>query len=336
MIKYNGSSGACSIIYDNGTDIGIGTASPSYLLHLYNTSGNTEAMTESTAGSAYMGTACPSGSEDGFVFNTDSSGSILERWEFGKSNTSESGSNAGSDFFINRYADGGAYLSQPFVIKRSTGYVGVNQSAPSVQMDISSSNADVMLLEGSATTGTWLDIHNSSSNAHNWSIIAAGSGSSEGTGSLLFRDSTDKAVRMMIDSAGRVAIGTTTSSSYTLLVNGKMKTTGVNETSDERMKTGITTITDAIEKVLHLRGAEFFWRTADYPQYNFDNTKQIGLIAQEVEKVLPEVVQTDDKGYKAVDYTKIIALLIEGMKEQEKKIDKQQKEIDQLLQNQKQ
>jgi hypothetical protein len=59
----------------------------------------------------------------------------------------------------------------------------------------------------------------------------------------------------------------------------------------------------------------------------------MGLIAQEVEKVLPEVVDTDEKGYKAVEYTKIIALLIEAMKEQEKKIDGQQKQIDLLMHN---
>jgi len=411
LVKSTGSTTACSVVYDNGTDIGIGTASPSYLLHVYASSGNAVSMTQSAAASAYMSTTVPSGFEGGFQFNTYSSG-VLNRWLFGKSNGTETGSNAGSDFFINRYSDAGAYISQPFEIRRNTGYVGINQSSPSVQLDVLSSNADALLLEGSATAGTWLDIKNSttngrqwslisggsastqgsgtlsfydgtdaatrmmidtaghvgigtttpsyplhvfssgnnvaqiegsstsgtwlnlknsSSNAHTWNIIAAGSGNSEGTGSLLFHDNTDGATRMMIDSAGRVAIGTTTSSSYTLVVNGKMKSTGINETSDERFKQGITTISDAMAKVLKLRGTEFFWKTADFPEYNFDHSKQIGLIAQEVEKVLPEVVATDDKGYKAVEYTKVIALLIEAMKEQEKKLDAQQQQIESLL-----
>jgi septal ring factor EnvC (AmiA/AmiB activator) len=56
--------------------------------------------------------------------------------------------------------------------------------------------------------------------------------------------------------------------------------------------------------------------------------RQIGVIAQEVEKVFPELVTTSDRGYKMVDYSKFTPVIIEAMKEQQKQIDRQQKLIE--------
>jgi len=53
----------------------------------------------------------------------------------------------------------------------------------------------------------------------------------------------------------------------------------------------------------------------------FDNGIQLGLIAQEVEKIFPELVKTDNNGYKAIAYDKLTAVLVEGMKEQQKQIE---------------
>jgi hypothetical protein len=70
---------------------------------------------------------------------------------------------------------------------------------------------------------------------------------------------------------------------------------------------------------------------------NFTNDVQIGLIAQDVEKVFPNLVMTDNNGYKAVSYEKLSVILVEGLKEQQKQIEgqqqiieKQQAEIDHL------
>ncbi|HQS50598.1 MAG TPA: hypothetical protein PLN99_01765, partial [Daejeonella sp.] len=54
---------------------------------------------------------------------------------------------------------------------------------------------------------------------------------------------------------------------------------------------------------------------------------QLGLIAQEVEKVIPEVVDTDDNGFKSVEYSKLVALLLEAIKDQQKQISKQEADI---------
>ncbi len=62
----------------------------------------------------------------------------------------------------------------------------------------------------------------------------------------------------------------------------------------------------------------------------FDKDRQIGLIAQEVEKVFPELVRTDDNGYKAVSYEKLTVVLLEGIKEQQKQIESLQNQIGEL------
>ena len=106
-----------------------------------------------------------------------------------------------------------------------------------------------------------------------------------------------------------------------------MKSNGINETSDERWKKDIKTIENALPKVLEMRGVNYNWRTQEFPDKNFDTGLQLGLIAQEVEKVIPEVVDTDEKGFKSVEYSKLVALLLEAIKEQQKQIAKQEADI---------
>lgn len=82
--------------------------------------------------------------------------------------------------------------------------------------------------------------------------------------------------------------------------------------SDERFKTNIKTLTDSSEKILKLRGVEF--DRVDIDEH------QIGLIAQEVEDVIPEVVKTSKDGIKSISYGNLVGLLIEAVKTQEVRI----------------
>ena len=100
----------------------------------------------------------------------------------------------------------------------------------------------------------------------------------------------------------------------TIAVTGSLTATGdIESTSDERVKTDIKTIPDALNKVLQLRGATFIK----------DNKKSIGVIAQEIQKVIPEVVTVPDgeDGLASVAYGNIVGLLIEAIKEQQGQID---------------
>ena len=125
---------------------------------------------------------------------------------------------------------------------------------------------------------------------------------------------TDNTERIRVLSTGNVGIGTSTPS-YKLHIVGKIKTDGINETSDKRFKENIVAIPNSLDKVQKIRGVFYDWRVSAFPEKEFEKSKQVGVIAQEIETVLPELVKTDEEGYKSVEYSKLTALLIEAVKE---------------------
>jgi hypothetical protein len=116
----------------------------------------------------------------------------------------------------------------------------------------------------------------------------------------------------------KVGIGTT-NPAYLLSVGvvgdgSQARANAWNIFSDERYKTNIEEIPNALEKIENLHGYYYNWKSGK------DASRQAGLLAQEVESVLPEIVSTDNEGYKSVDYGKMNALLIQAIKEQQKEI----------------
>ncbi len=96
-------------------------------------------------------------------------------------------------------------------------------------------------------------------------------------------------------------------------------------TSDVRRKENICQITDALDRINHLRGVSFTWRN------DSSKIRQIGMIAQEVEPIVPEIVFTNPvDGLKGINYSQTSALFVEAIKEQQNQIESQQKEIDEL------
>ncbi|MDM8560694.1 tail fiber domain-containing protein, partial [Candidatus Parabeggiatoa sp. HSG14] len=116
----------------------------------------------------------------------------------------------------------------------------------------------------------------------------------------------DDAYRLVVKKGGNVGIGTT-SPQYKLHVAGKIKGELVSP-SDQRHKQNIQTLGGSLAKLAQLRGVSFNWKEDT-------EEKQIGLVAQEVEKVFPELVSTDSEGYKSIAYGKLSAVLIEAVKE---------------------
>ena len=100
--------------------------------------------------------------------------------------------------------------------------------------------------------------------------------------------------------------------------------------SDRRYKKNITTVTSALEKLSKLNPVNYDWRIDEFPHKSFEDKKQWGFVAQEIEKVMPELVKEDKNGYLKLNYTGVIPLLTKAMQEQQTEMEKQQKEIDQL------
>ena len=163
-----------------------------------------------------------------------------------------------------------------------------------------STNVDTL---GTITSGTW-----------NGSVIASAyldsdtahlSGTQTLSGAKTFSDttaSTSKTEGAVIVTGG-VGIG------GTLNVGGDVV---AYASSDERLKNNIQPIKNPIEKINSISGNSFSWNEEKQDIYKGND---YGVIAQEIEKILPELVDTRDDGYKAVKYDKLISLLIEGIKE---------------------
>ncbi len=98
-------------------------------------------------------------------------------------------------------------------------------------------------------------------------------------------------------------------------------------TSDKNFKENITPIESPIEKIRMISGNTYDWK-ADMKEFHGFEGNDVGVIAQEIEAVLPQLVTTRETGYKAVKYDKLVALLIEGIKEQQTQIEKLRIDLD--------
>lgn len=100
-------------------------------------------------------------------------------------------------------------------------------------------------------------------------------------------------------------------------VTGAARFTNIYASSDKKFKKDIKTIDKSLEKILALEGKTYNWRKDEFKDKNFGSELQFGLIAQEVQKVLPTLVIESEKGDLAINYIGLIPVLIEAMKEQQ-------------------
>ena len=142
---------------------------------------------------------------------------------------------------------------------------------------------------------------------------------------LIYGDFTDGAEMLVFN--GNVGIGATPGYKFQVGVELDGSAAIANEWlifSDSNLKTGFTIPDDPLKMISELNGYYFYWKNGS------DKERQFGFSAQEVEKVLPEIVSRGIDGYLSMEYGKIAPLLVEGMKEQQKQIENQRKEIDEL------
>ena len=158
----------------------------------------------------------------------------------------------------------------------------------------------------SAATYTWLQARSKSNYTTNYSLILNPNG-------------------------GNVGIGTTTPT-VRLHVAGDIIANSVAGSSDRRFKTNIRPVENALAKVKALQGVYFNWNQKDFPEKDFGTQNELGFIAQEVEQIVPEIVvkEQSKEEYRSVKYDKLVALLVEAMKEQQKQIEQLQIKVKQL------
>jgi len=94
--------------------------------------------------------------------------------------------------------------------------------------------------------------------------------------------------------------------------------------SDKRYKKDFKELETPLAKIQAINGYYYFWKEGE------DETRQVGVIAQEVEAILPEIVYSDENGYRSVNYSRLTALLIEAMQEQQAIIDSQGEALNEM------
>ncbi len=206
------------------------------------------------------------------------------------------------------------------------GNVGIGTSSPNSTLTVGNSTGSIpgeISINPAYTSneGGQINIRKSlNGSTADWVIDQYGTTSSDAR--LRIFNSISEANGITIMENGNIGMGSLTPS-VRLQVAGDIIANSIAGSSDLRFKTNITPIENPLQKVLKLRGVNFDWNKNAFPERSFSESKAIGFIAQEVEKVLPEVVQTEKtaEGYKAVQYDKVVALLVEAIKEQQKQID---------------
>jgi Chaperone of endosialidase len=100
--------------------------------------------------------------------------------------------------------------------------------------------------------------------------------------------------------------------------------------SDARLKQDIEPLAPVLDMLSRLQPVTYSWRSDEHPDYHFGSGRTMGLIAQEVEVLFPNMVTVDQHGYKAVNYSELPLLLLQALREQQSQIQQMLSEIESL------
>jgi hypothetical protein len=230
--------------------------------------------------------------------------------------------------------------AQPLYIKiynTISGYIGTSSTSATYFGFGSSANPtnSTAIGSGASAGGQYAMAIGSGASASAKNAIAIGQGANAlNQNSIVIGNGISSAYQNTIILGGsgmNVGIGTTNPTTP-LYVNGAVTATAYNLISDVRFKKDLHELTHVLILLDSLHGYTYFFRTKEFKDKNFPKAKQIGMIAQEVEKYFPELVSTDKEGYKSLNYQQFTAVLLEAVKEQQAEIDSLKKQNEQYQQ----
>jgi hypothetical protein len=233
--------------------------------------------------------------------------------------------NSSNDLLISGLTSGGTYYIfqnsvETFSLNTTRAFfgtnVGIGTSSPSDKLQVTTSSGNgIKITTDDVTT---LKMTTSSGGVKNWGFATTNTAASD----FGIYQSTSNGgdpisagtAKLYFAAGGTIAIGYSGDAGYKLYVSGTIYATGnITANSDLTLKKNLTIIDNPVDKLMQLNGYSYQWKSDDSHQY--------GVIAQEVEKILPYAVSTGNDGIKGVSYNQIIPVLIEAVKEQKTKIE---------------
>ncbi|WP_156510976.1 MULTISPECIES: tail fiber domain-containing protein, partial [Emticicia] len=192
------------------------------------------------------------------------------------------------------YAAASASASNELMRITGLGRVGIGVASPDQILDV---NGRARIRHSGSTAGVWM------SNSTN---------STNGADGAFYGMKTDTEAGIWIGNNWRFWVNNSGNATFTGTVTASC---GVLACSDFRFKTNIKPIENSLASIMKINGVRYDWKKEEFPERNFNDKNQLGFIAQEIEKVFPEMVFTDEKGYKSVDYGRLTPVLVEAIKE---------------------
>ena len=290
---------------------GIGTTAPVNKLHVETTTAD-----PATSGATANGNLRLSGTGASHVLDFGVSSSSTFSWLQSRSKSAY-----------------GTYYS--LVLNPNGGSVGIGTNAPTSTLTVGNTGGTVggeIVLNPTSTQyeGGQLIVKKSLvGSTADWTVDQYGSTASDAR-FRIFNGASETNGFVILEN-GNIGMGMVTPS-VRLQVSGDIIANSIAGSSDLRFKKNIRPVVNALDKVKALRGVYFNWDQQNFPDKNFGEQDELGFIAQEVEKVVPEIVTKDKtkEAYRSVKYDKLVALLVEAIKEQQKQIDSLEQKVNLL------
>lgn len=311
-----------SLLFQSGSNVGVGTTTPLDALHtrFLNTAG-------SATGYAVQNLGSTATSYSGMLFY-DHTGALRQFQGY---------SNGTGEYRINNISPTASInflIGGDSKFKVATdGKVGIGNASPESALHIGNGGDPILKIDGeanSSTTGSRLRWTETFSSDYGFEAFADGFNDR-----LVFRGLENNAVTsdnlLVIERLGsrNVGIGVAAPADK-LQVAGDIRvgtgTTGCVRdadatviagtcSSDLRFKRDVTAFAPLLDRFSRLAPVNYFWRSAEFPAKHFGTRSSWGLIAQDVAQVFPEMVTTDEQGYLAVNYSKLPLLTVQAVKE---------------------
>lgn len=301
-----------AITIDASENVGIGTSSPSAPLHVQALGKSIQLNDGSNNSGSYIQLAGSSTYKNWAISNNFYTGGALQ---FTQSSAAGGLTPSSSEVAMTIDSSGNLLVGQSTSTAPASsniigaaisplGYISANRTSVSAEFGTQGAGEIVVFRESGSTVG---------------SIGTKDGDLTIGTGDtgLYFSDGADSVypynTSTEADRDAAVDLGYPTVRFKDLHLSGTANAANFNTTSDATLKTNVETLTGSLDKVKALRGVSYDWIES--------GGSEIGVIAQEVEAVIPDVVSTNDEGIKSVKYGNMVAVLIEAIKEQQAQID---------------